>query len=197
MKYALKNFFSTFFKSFNSKIDEIFLVYFAGAESLGVYGLMKKGISPVYFISQPLSASVQAEILDLYQSKPKSIKNRLVQINKSIYTASLILIPIFIFVSLVYLYFLDVEVDSSVILTSSFIGLSALVINGLWWVRSFTNAVDPIYSLKAALFFSIFNLIFMPMLAYFYTGLGVSLVILIGSIAQSFYFANLLKQKAV
>lgn len=197
LKYALKNFFSTFFKSFNSKIDEIFLVYFAGAESLGVYGLMKKGISPVYFISQPLSASVQAEILDLYQSKPKSIKNRLVQINKSIYTASLILIPIFIFVSLVYLYFLDVEVDSSVILTSSFIGLSALVINGLWWVRSFTNAVDPIYSLKAALFLAIFNLIFMPMLAYFYTGLGVSLVILIGSIAQSFYFANLLKQKAV
>lgn len=197
MKYALKNFSSTFFKSLNSKIDEIFLVYFAGAESLGVYGLMKKGISPVYFISQPLSASAQAEILDLYQSKPKSIKNRLAQINKSIYTVSVILIPIFIFVSLLYLYFLDVEVDFNVILTSCFIGLSALVINGLWWTRSFTNAVDPIYSLKAAFFLAIFNLIFMPILAYFYAGLGVSLVILIGSLAVSFYFVNLLNQKAV
>lgn len=194
--YALKNFSSTFLKSFNGRIDEILLAALAGAESLGVYGLIKKGISPIYFIAQPLSASVQAEFLDLYKLEPTRVKYRVREVNRLIYLLTLLAMPLFLFAVLYYLSFLGVNIVSEVVFVSIFIGLTAVLINGLWWSRSFSNAVNPIYSVKANGYLAILNLVFMPTLAIYYSALGVSAVVLIGAVFCTYYYLGILNREA-
>ena len=193
--FSLKTFISSLLKSGNQGIDNLAVTYFISAESLGIYGLIKKFFSPLHFIVAPYTTIWYPKFVQAFESGPSEVFLTIKRLTKS-HLNLIFLLPIISFLCIFYLQSINTIVTASIIYTMVLCGLANFLQSFLWWARPFGNTVNPNYSISINLICSFISIISLIIFIPYLNIVGAALSILIVNIVAYLYWVrklNLLK----
>lgn len=187
--FNIRTFISSSLKAGNENIDNLVIGYFIDARTVGIYQILKKILSPIAMFAGPLSMLVYPKLITFYESQQRGRFQKII-VDTSLAIGALtvvysMLISIFLpqifrlmgaaFVSDYSVYFFLVMVWNLLILT-------------MWWVRIFSNTVNPNYSLYMNLFATTFQLTVTIMMAKLFGIYGLlSSVVMMNIIILSYW----------
>lgn len=158
--FNIKTFLSSSLKAGNENIDNMLIAYFLNAHIVGIYQIIKKILLPISMLSIPFSVLIYPRLIHFFETDQKE-KFKNIIINISTY-----ILLIGIFYSLFAYVFLDdifdlmvVEFNETYFYYYILIALTSIITSSLlWWVRIFSNTVNPNYSLYMNLFATFYQL---------------------------------------
>jgi O-antigen/teichoic acid export membrane protein len=157
--FNTNTFISSSLKGVNNNIDTLLIAHFLSVQVVGLYQFIKKILSPMVIFSEPFPTLVYSKLVHFYERKEVDkfvkviFKNTLIIF---LFTLPYILIG-YLFIENIFILMnvkLSPETPTLYVLMSVFI----VVTNLLWWVRVFSNVVNPNYSLYMNIFATIFQL---------------------------------------
>lgn len=194
LKFSLKTFTSTSIKSLYKSADTIYLALFTGPLIVGEYHVLKKLISPIGLISEPLLLNYTSVLVDT-NNKMEQIWDTIRKINFKIVLVSILYLAVCVLLSN---HLIDMISDVSIEYAREkliLIGLSSVATSLLWWSRIISNRTNPNYSILG----NIIALILSHVLIYTSLWLEQNLISLLISqilIQSSIYFYwDKIKQK--
>lgn len=163
LNFTAKVFSSTLFKGGNKYLDVLILTAFMQPQYVGMYGALKKILSPIMFITSPFSQIFLPRFIRDVQS---GRHNRVV---KSIVRSSSLLLcisVIYAIVAFVVMQNWDVGIETPSYFVPISIGMTVQII--LWWTRPLSVAIDPMLSLYSAILATICMVVFCVSGTYFW-----------------------------
>lgn len=184
-RHAYKLFVVRTVKISTRKLDNILMGIFGGPEFLAIYDKLKKFVLPLDLVTNPYRELYYPKIL---QYRNLDDTNGLVDFiwHRSLNLAKVVLpllLAIFLLKNL-YFDFAGINLNSTVYIVFSLLLFQALANSVLWWAKSFSNAWNPFYSLRANLMV-LFGLVVMSLIASYYgviafvTGMFVNTVLVL------------------
>ncbi|MFB0979582.1 MAG: oligosaccharide flippase family protein [Alteromonadaceae bacterium] len=172
--FNLKTFLSSSLKAGNQNVENLILGYFVNAESVGIYQTIKKIISPIAILVQPLSMLFYPKMIICFELHKANEMKRLI-FKATRYIAILVIVfgaiiafnIEFIFELMKLSFNPNYSIYLYIVLSTS------LITSLLWWVRIFSNTVNPTYSLYLNLMATIYQVIITSFFAYLYGLYGV------------------------
>jgi O-antigen/teichoic acid export membrane protein len=148
LRFNAITFLSTTIKAGNKSIDNLILGYYSSPEIVGVFQSIKRLTFPIMFVSSPFQLLYYPLIVKQH------IDNRMMDMWYFILRicGKALLMSFGLSIGLVLLFkpafqLMGVEVIPLYVKLLFVIIVLDLIQNSLWWVRSFSNAVNPKYSL--------------------------------------------------
>jgi O-antigen/teichoic acid export membrane protein len=194
--FSIKTFFSSSLKAGNLNVDNLILAYFLNPQIVGIYQTLKKILSPIGLASIPFSTLIYPRFIRNFELKSND------KIVRDIKKVSLFLFTFAIFYIVISFTLLEDVFDfMNVIFIQEYqsyfvlIAIFSILIALQWWVRIFSNTVNPNYSIYMNLFSTIYQL---SVVVYFVNMFGI--VGLIASVIPMhliIYLYYLLKLKKV
>lgn len=175
LSFSLKTFISSSLKAGNKKIDDLAVVTLAGAEQLGLYGLIKQFFVPLNYFAGPIATVWYPKFITAVNINKKSLGGIIGSLNRKLIPVLVALSILSLTLSLGYLIFLDNVITSAMIITVLFTGLTALIQAMQWWARPLSNTCDPNWSINMNLFSSIMSICVLIPMAFFYGIVGVAI----------------------
>jgi O-antigen/teichoic acid export membrane protein len=157
--FNVKTFLSSSLKAGNQNIDNLILAYFLNTQIVGIYQVIKKILSPILIISSPFSMLVYPKLIHFFETKQKNMFQKII-VKISFYLSIIALLYITIIYSFLdhIFSFMDVQFINEYSIYYLLISLVVYLGSMMWWVRSFSNTVNPNYSLYMNLFATIFQM---------------------------------------
>ncbi len=159
LTFNFKTFFSSSLKAGNKNVDNLILAYFFNAQIVAIYQIIKKILSPIAMIAKPFSTLVYTKLIKYYENNQKT-KFRDIILKISFYI--IIISIVYSLLSIVFVdkifYLMNIEFISTY---NTYIIISAFIIiisSQMWWVRIFSNTVNPNYSIYMNLFAVLYQL---------------------------------------
>jgi len=188
--FNIKTFFSSSLKAGNQNIDNLIIGYFLNAEVVGIYQILKKVLSPIMIVATPFSMLVYPKLINYFEKNQKDkFKHIIVKISAYILMISMT----YGFMSYVFLsdifQLMNIEFDE--IYSNYFLLVAILYIltSQMWWVRAFSNTVNPNYSIYMNLFATIFQLTITILLSKYFGFIGMLIsIIVMNIIILNFWF---------
>lgn len=188
--FNLKTFMSSSLKAGNQNIDNLIIGYFLNAEIVGIYQILKKILSPIMIIATPFSMLVYPKLISYFEKNQKN-KFKHIITKVSLYILLISIIYIFISYALLSNIFQLMNIQFDNIYSTYFLLVAVLyiLISQMWWVRAFSNTVNPNYSIYMNLFATIFQLTITILLSKYFGFVGMLLsIIAMNIIILSFWF---------
>ena len=188
--FNLKTFFSSSLKAGNQNIDNLIIGYFLNSEVVGIYQVLKKILSPIMIIATPFSMLVYPKLIHYFETSQKD-KFKHIITKVSFY---ILLISIsYIFISHIFLIdifqLMDIEFTNIYNKYFSLVSMLYILTSQMWWVRAFSNTVNPNYSIYMNLFATIFQLTITILLSKYFGFIGMLIsIIVMNIIILSFWF---------
>ena len=158
--FNVKTFISSSIKSGNRNIDNIILAYFLDAKIVGLYELLKKIASPLAIISSPLSSLYYPKFITLYETNDREGVFYIIKRSTLILTCLSIIYTIITTVILGFILSVtNIENEIKYNIYYLFICMNTIININMWWVRPFSNVVNPNYSINMNVFSTIFQLL--------------------------------------
>jgi O-antigen/teichoic acid export membrane protein len=188
--FNIKTFFSSSLKAGNQNIDNLIIGYFLNAEVVGIYQILKKVLSPIMIIATPFSTLVYPRLINYFETNQKEkFKNIIIKISVYILFISMTYVLIsYIFLSYI---FRLMNIEFYDIYNNYFLLVAILYIltSQMWWVRAFSNTVNPNYSIYMNLFATIFQLTVTILLSNYFGFIGMLIsIVFMNIIILSFWF---------
>lgn len=157
--FNIKTFFSSTLKAGNKNIDNLIIGYILSPSIVGIYQTMKKILSPISLITIPFSMLMYTKLIEFYETNQKNqFKNSLLKITLYILFFSIL----YFIISFILLNsFLEVFNIKLISIYNFYYTLLALIIilgSLMWWVRIFSNTINPNFSIYMNLFATIYQL---------------------------------------
>jgi len=188
--FNIKTFFSSSLKAGNQNIDNLIVGYFLNSETVGIYQVLKKILSPIMIVATPFSMLVYPKLIHYFETNQKDkFKHIITKVSFYILLISIsyILISHIFLIDIFQL--MNIEFDN--IYNVYFLLVSSLYIltSQMWWVRAFSNTVNPNYSIYMNLFATIFQLTITILLSKYFGFIGMLIsLILMNLIILIFWF---------
>jgi O-antigen/teichoic acid export membrane protein len=193
--FNIKTFLSSSLKAGNQNIDNLIIGYFLNTESVGIYQILKKILSPVLVIAAPFSSLVYPKLISFFETNQKEkFKNIIIKISLYILIFSLF------YFSISYCFLNNILNLMSVSLNNKydiyFILLALLVVinSQMWWVKAFSNTVNPNYSVVGNLFATVYQLSVVVLITKYYGLVGMIISIVIMNILIYLYILQKVKK---
>jgi len=172
--FNLKTFLSSSLKAGNQNIENLILGFFVNAESVGIYQTIKKIISPISIMVQPLSMLFYPKMIMYFEFKNAlEIKNIIIKATQYIAILIITFAGVIIVNIELILEFMNVSYKTNYAVYLHIIFLISSITAFLWWVRIFSNTVNPTYSLYLNLMATVYQVIITSFFAYLYGLYGV------------------------
>jgi len=160
--FNLKTFFSSSLKAGNQNLDNLMLGYFLNTEIVGLYQVLKKIASPILIIASPFSLIVYPKLIKYFETNQK---NKFIDIILKISFYILVMSVVYSLITYLFLdnilKFMSININSlqyNVNLYYLFVLFLHILIAEMWWVRIFSNTVNPNYSIIMNLFATFYQL---------------------------------------
>lgn len=179
--FNIKTFTSSSLKAGNSNIDNLLIAYFINAHMVGIYQIIKKILSPIGNFTSPFSMLVYPKLVNYFETQQKEkFKEIIFRISFYIGLFCLAYCLIFFFAFEYIFEIMKVEFFESYNIVYLLFALFTFISSMLWWVRIFSNTVNPNYSLYMNIFATIFQLTITVFMTYLFEikGLLVSMIIM-------------------
>jgi O-antigen/teichoic acid export membrane protein len=174
ISFSIRTFVSSTLKAGNQNIDTLMLGYFCNPSLVGIYQVLKKVMSPVFMISAPLPTLFYPKLVELFEM------NRWEKIVATFRRASIMIFGIailyscFAFIVLPYIMdFCDLEYNQSILHFFLLLVANTILTSQMWWVRIFSNTTNPIQSIIANVFATVFQLTVVLYLSYQFNLYGI------------------------
>jgi len=158
--FNIKTFLSSSLKAGNENIDNMLIAYFLNAQIVGIYQIIKKILLPISMLSMPFSMLIYPRLIHFFETEQKEkFKNIIIKISTYILLIG-ILYSLFAYVLLDNIFALMVvEFNETYSYYYILIAVTSIITSSLlWWVRIFSNTVNPSYSLYMNLFATFYQL---------------------------------------
>lgn len=158
--FNIKTFLSSSLKAGNENIDNMLIAYFLNAHIVGIYQIIKKIVLPISMLSMPFSMLIYPRLIHFFETDQKEkFKNIIIKISTYILLIG-ILYSLFAYVFLDNIFdLMVVEFNETYSYYYMLIALTSIFTSSLlWWVRIFSNTVNPNYSLYMNLFATFYQL---------------------------------------
>lgn len=177
LKFNIITFSSSSLKAGNQNFDSLVLSYFASPTIVGVYAIIKKFFMPIQVMVSPFSTITYPKLTKLwYEKKYKEFDNTIKKIVKLLFLGTILYFILLSLFSDLLISIFKLEYEDINILLYLMMGVFIFT-PLLWWTRSFSNIVNPNYSLYAGMYYTIFQIMLLP-LAVSYGGIINLLVVL-------------------
>ncbi len=158
--FNIKTFLSSSLKAGNENIDNMLIAYFLNAQIVGIYQIIKKILLPISILSIPFSMLIYPRLIYFFETDQKEkFKNIIIKISTYILLIG-ILYSLFAHVFLDDIFdLMVVEFNETYSYYYILIAVTSIITSSLlWWVRIFSNTVNPNYSLYMNLFATFYQL---------------------------------------
>lgn len=178
--FNVKTFLSSSLKAGNQNIENLILGFFVNAESVGIYQTIKKTLSPIALAVQPLSMLIYPKMIELVEKKRFSeLQHVICKLSLLVGIVALVF-GVIVGSSLGFVFeLIDVVYEAKYLNYFIIAFVTSLISSLFWWVRIFSNSVNPIYSLYLNLMATFFQLIITSILTYFFGLYGVLFALLL------------------
>lgn len=193
--YNSKLFISQALKAGNKKIDVLLLGYFLTPMEVGIYDKIKKPFVVINSLVNPLRQLNYPYLLNLInEDKTKEVRDFL---KKSSYRLSVFISPylvlLIVFKKNIF-ELLNVIPSPSINILFFTLLITSFYQTLFWWVRIFSNSINPILSVKANLISTIILVSFSSILLRYYEFDGLSIALYVNFISLAlFWWINLKK----
>jgi O-antigen/teichoic acid export membrane protein len=179
--FNIKTFFSSSLKAGNRNIDNLLIGFFLSDEVVGIYQTLKKIISPIMIVSTPFSMLIYPKLVYYFELGER--KKFIMLIMK----ISFYILLIGILYSIISYLFLPLIFQ---LMNINFFGIYriyyllliilTILVSQMWWVRIFSNVVNPSYSIYMNLFSMLYQLSisYLSVKMFGFIGLIISLIIM-------------------
>lgn len=157
--YNVKTFLSSSLKAGNENIDNLVIAYYLDAKTVGIYQVLKKILSPIFMFSSPFSMLIYPKLISFYDAGQRDRFKNIILKTSSYLALLTVVYGLITYISLPgILSILGTNYTS--MYSNYYIALIFLtfIVIMMWWVRIFSNTVDPSYSLYMNIFATIFQL---------------------------------------
>jgi len=189
--FNLKTFLSSSLKAGNQNIDNLILGYFVDVQTVGIYQIMKKILSPIIVVSAPFSALVYPKLIHFFETNQKDrFKNVILKISSYI----LIIGVVYSFISyelLEYIFkFMNIKFQDNYLFNYLLLLILMLITSQMWWGRIFANVINVTYSIYQNIFATIYQLCITIITTYYYgfEGILISLILMNIIILINWYY---------
>jgi len=193
--YNLKTFLSSSLKAGNKNVDNLILGYFLDAKIVGVYQSLKKIMSPLLIMVQPLSLLIYPRMIKYFeQNQKKNLQKIILKTSKIIL---IIGIGYVILSSLTLRYIfplMSVNYYSKYLFYFMLLGLISLFSILQWWVRIFSNTINPNFSIRTNFFATLFQILVTIQLVRYFHFIGLLISLLLLNILIFYYYILKLKK---
>ncbi len=181
IKYTSAFFLSSIFKAVNQNGDNLLIGYFLSSLEVGIYQTVKKLYSLIEIVVQPLAILMYPKLVSIYsRGKYKDFVKCILYPQRYILVISLgYMFLISFFLNELFDYF-QISFREEYYYISIFVGLGYVISSLIWWARIFSNIIDPMISVKANVFTSIYLICISSVFLFSLklTGLSISFFIL-------------------
>jgi len=178
--FNVKTFFSSSLKAGNQNVENLILGFFVNAESVGIYQTIKKTLGPIAIAVQPLSMLIYPKMIELVEKKEFNKLQLIIRKISLVVGICALIFGVIIGSSLSIIFeLMDVVYEPEYLSYFIIIFAASLIASLLWWVRIFSNAVNPIYSVYLNLIATFFQLIITSILTFFYGLYGMLFALLL------------------
>lgn len=192
-RFNFVTFFSSGLKAGNKSYDGIVLAYFTSPVVVGVYSILKKFFMPAEMLVQPFRNILYPKVVKFWELDEKqklrilirTISVRLVFVVMA-YGGVLYLCSGLIF----NLFNIEGQIDGYIILLFS---VTYTLMTSMWWTRIFSNTVNPVYSLVAGAFSTVYQLLVSTLAVYYFGLVGLICSMLSVNVLLFVYWRRLLK----
>jgi O-antigen/teichoic acid export membrane protein len=179
--FNIKTFASSSLKAGNSNIDNLLIAYFLNAQTVGLYQIVKKILSPIGMVVGPFSMLVYPKLVHFFEKKEvDKFKNLIFKISSYIFFFAIFYILIgYVFIEEIFA-LMNIKITSELYALYRLLSVLVLVTSMLWWTRVFSNVVNPNYSLYMNIFATIFQLTITVLATYLFgvNGLITSMIVM-------------------
>ncbi len=178
--FSLKTFLSTTLKAGNQNIDTLVLGYISQPHTVGIYGLFKQFLAPLPFMSAPLTTIIYPKFVkSIHLKQTEQVRQAIVVVNRKLAQLYGVALAGIIPALFIYGWWIQLQWQLNNIMTFIFLVPVSFINGTLWWVRPFSNALDPVLSVKSNLCATLIILIFIYPLTYFWGIAGTALCVLV------------------
>lgn len=159
LNHNYKVFLSFSLKAGSTNIDNLIVAYFIDSKAVGTYEVIKKIISPVQIISSPYSSILYPKMIEYFEKRNFIKFQNLIKKN-SINLGKISLLFVSLSIGFLPLIFsiLNVSFKNQYYFIFIICSLTAILGVLMWWVRIFSNVVNPNYSLYLNILATIYQL---------------------------------------
>jgi len=194
-RFNIKTFLSSSLKAGNQNIDNLIIGYFLSVETVGIYQVLKKILTPILIVATPFSTLVYPKLIHFFETNQREkFKNIIIKISLYILIIGIIYsLASCLFLNKIFL-LINIEfLDSYYIFFILLIGLTILN-SQMWWVRIFSNTVNPNYSLYMNMFATAFQLTITVFMTYLFGLEGLIVSTIIMNLLIVFYWLRRVKE---
>jgi len=159
LRFTWRTFTSSLLKAGNQNVENLIIAYFTSTEMAGMYKILHNILTPVRFISAPLSQLAYPKLVRLYEQQQfKQITAYLISTNKVILCVALPYVAAAVLLLHPVLQLLNSDyVLPNMRVSFAMLGV-AFVVQAMfgWWVRAYSNAKNPNYSITMGVFQSLY-----------------------------------------
>lgn len=193
LSFSANTFLSSSLKAGHQNIDTLVVGAVTTTETAGIYGMFRQFLSPVLFISNPFSAIAYPRFVDATTRRSlREIYSLIINICSKLLVLDLVIISFIWLTLFFYLRYLNFSTTYVHWIVFSFMTLTTLSVQQVWWSRALSNSINPSYSLWSNIIsFLVVSSLIYPAVQEFNL-FGAASVMLINSIIQNAYwFAKL------
>ncbi|MCG7531148.1 oligosaccharide flippase family protein [Psychrobium sp. MM17-31] len=166
-RFNLKTFTSSSLKAGNQNIESLIIGYFVDAQAVGVYQTVKKLVSPIAIIVQPLAMLTYPKMIKSFEeNNMQQSQMMILKVCKYVLLFSMAYIVLAGGFFDALLGFMSLNVVSNYFLYFLIISFTMVFASMQWWARPFSNTVNPMYSVNINLFSSFYQLLVVALCAY-------------------------------
>lgn len=167
-KFNIRTFFSTTLKSVGTNTDNLILSYFINVDIVGIYQIIKKIISPLQMLIQPIITVTYPKFIDYHERVNKDkFKNTITKINRYISIISIIYLILANLLFIFILAIMDIDYESYYQIFLFMYSIYNFGMILLWWSRNFSNTINPNLSIRMNSLVIFLQLVFGVILTYF------------------------------
>lgn len=157
--FNIKTFFSSSLKAGNQNIDNLIIAYFLNSQIVGIYQVLKKMLSPIQIIASPFASLAYPKMVHFFETNQKAkFYDLIIRISFYIFIAALFYTFILYFVKNKLLDYMHIVFLPDYNLYFSMLALLTILNSQMWWIRAFSNTVNPNYSIYINVFATFFQL---------------------------------------
>lgn len=193
--FNIKTFASSSLKAGNSNIDNLLIAYFINVQMVGIYQIIKKILSPINVVVSPFSMLVYPKLVNYFETK-QTERFKAIIVKISFYIAFFCIgYSLLFFFGFDYIFeLMKIEVIASYKTIYVLFALLLFISSILWWVRIFSNVVNPNYSLYMNIFATAFQLTITVFTTYSFGLEGLIVSIIIMNLLIAFYWLRKVKK---
>jgi O-antigen/teichoic acid export membrane protein len=179
--FNIKIFFSSTLKAGNQNVDNLIISYFLNTEIVGIYQTLKKVLSPIIIVATPFSMLVYPKLIHYFETKQKEkFKNIITKISLYLFLLGIgYSLIAYCFLNLIF-GLMNIRFEDIYNLYYILLAILYILLSQMWWLRAFSNTVNPNYSIYMNLFATFYQLIITVLVTKYFAFIGmlVSLIIM-------------------